>query len=455
MATVVLRNLAHDIIWALLALASSLAILGFSFSSEALVRWPAAGGFLLITVGPSVAIWTVVGLNGLKSRVSWALCSQILVTILSMTMLYMVRDVSGIMPSESEVALLGFSVFAGLKVFEFLFFKYRRALLGQGVRVLFVGDGLVTDLMEEFVKVSQGRYVMLGRVGSISGRPALPPGGVSGEADITGGRLLRLAKNLMADKIVVSMTEKRGCFPLDELLSCKLAGIEVLDAPTFYESATRKLLIHNINPSWFIFSHGFKVTWFQRFCKRVLDICVALAALLFFIPFIPFIALAIALNSPGPILFRQTRVGQGDLPFTLLKFRTMRENAELQTGAVWSQVNDGRITSVGHFLRRFRLDEIPQLWNILIGDMSVVGPRPERPEFVMELKKIIPYYSERHYVKPGLTGWAQVSYEYGSSVEDAIEKLRYDLYYIKNISTFLDIKIILKTFYVVLLGRGR
>lgn len=456
MATVVLRNLAHDIIWALLALAASLTILGFSVSATELVRWPVACGFLLITVAPSVAVWTLAGLNGLKSRVSWALGSQIVVTVLSMTIFYLVREDSGIMPEESEVALLGFSVFAGLKVLEFLFFKFRRALLGQGIRVLFVGDGLVTDLMEEFVTVSEGRYVLLGRIGGLSGQPALMSNEApSGQIDLKGGRLLRLAKNLMADKIVVSMAERRGHFPLDELLSCKLAGIEVLDAPSFYEIATRKLLIHNINPSWFIFSHGFKVTWFKRLSKRVFDIAFSVACLIFFMPAIPFIVLAIKQDSPGPVLFRQTRVGQGDKPFTLLKFRTMRENAEGTTGPVWSQVNDARITHVGHYLRHFRLDEIPQLWNILKGDMSVIGPRPERPEFVMELKKIIPYYSERHYIKPGLTGWAQVSYEYGSSVNDAIEKLRYDLYYIKNISIFLDIKILMKTIYVVLLGKGR
>jgi len=197
------------------------------------------------------------------------------------------------------------------------------------------------------------------------------------------------------------------------------------------------------------------VTWFLRLCKRILDITASLFGLVFFLPLIPCIILAIKLDSPGPILFRQTRVGQGDRPFTLMKFRSMRQDAEAETGAVWSQDNDARITRVGSVLRRSRLDEIPQLLNILKGDMSLVGPRPERPEFVNKLKKMIPYYSERHYIKPGLTGWAQVCYSYGSSIEDAIEKLRYDMYYIKNISIILDMYIIIKTFSVVLLGKGR
>ncbi len=456
MATLVLRNLAHDIVWALLALAASVAIFTPSMASWAgnVSLLPEAGGFLAITVVPSVILWSVFGLKGLKSRVPLALCCQTLVTTISMAIFYLVSVSSGLMGRESQVMVVGFGVFAALKIMEFMFAKFRRAFLGVGKRVLVVGDGLMAELMEEYIKSSNGRYVMLGRVKC----PSVQECGASLDDELTdckSGRLLRMAQNFMADQIVVSLRERRGVFPVEELLNCKLAGIEVVDAPTFYERATHKMLIENITPSWFIFSHGFKVTWLLRLCKRTLDIMASSLGLLFFLPFIPFIVLAIKLDSPGPILFKQVRVGHGDRPFTLMKFRSMRQDAESQTGAVWSQENDPRITKVGNFLRRSRLDEIPQLVNILIGDMSVVGPRPERPEFVGELKKRIPYYSERHYVKPGLTGWAQVCYPYGSSVEDAIEKLRYDLYYIKNISIFLDFHIILKTFSVVLLGKGR
>lgn len=457
MATLVLRNLAHDLMWALLALAASLAILAPSFTGmgSGLNLWHDLGGFLVVTVLPSVAVWSVFGIRGLKTKVSTALCCQTIVTTLSMAIFYVLNNQHHISGGQSQIVFLGFSVFAGLKVFEFLFVKFYHALMGTGKRVLVVGDGLQAELMEEFVAARHGRYVLLGRVSCPSTQGGLENHDDPGQDVVKTGRLLRLAQNFMADKIVVSLAERRGFFPVEELLSCKLAGIEVVDAPSFYETATHKLLIEDITPSWFIFSHGFRVTWLLRLCKRSMDIVASLAGLTFFLPAIPFIILAIKLDSPGPVLFRQTRVGQGDRLFTLMKFRSMRQDAEARTGAVWSQENDPRITRVGNFLRRSRLDEIPQLLNILRGDMSLVGPRPERPEFVGELKKRIPYYSERHYVKPGLTGWAQVCFPYGSSVEDAIEKLRYDLYYIKNISIFLDIYIIFKTFTIVLLGKGR
>lgn len=456
MATLVLRNLAHDVVWALLALAASVLIFAPSMSSwsGSIALLPEIGGFLAITVVPSVILWSAFGLKGLKSRVPLALCCQTLVTTISMAVFYLISVSSGLMGRESQVMVMGFGVFAGLKILEFLFVKFRRVFRGVGKRVLVVGDGLMAELMEDYIRSSDGRYVMLGRLKC----PSILGDGTGVDEEMSeskSGRVLRLAQNFMADQVVVSLGERRGVFPVEELLNCKLAGIEVVDAPTFYERATHKMLIENITPSWFIFSHGFKVTWLLRLCKRMLDIAASFLGLMVFLPLIPFIILAIKLDSPGPILFRQVRVGQGDRPFMLMKFRSMRQDAESRTGAVWSQENDPRITRVGNVLRRSRLDEIPQLLNILKGDMSLVGPRPERPEFVGELKKRIPYYSERHYVKPGLTGWAQVCYPYGSSVEDAIEKLRYDLYYIKNISILLDFYIILKTFGVVLLGKGR
>ena len=457
MTTLVFRNLAHDIMWAVLALMASLAVLSPSLASfvHDLALWPVLGGFLVIAVLPSVVLWTAFGLRRLKGKVPLALCCQIVVTTVSMALFYLVSISSQMEGWETRVVLWGLGVFATLKVLEFLFIRFRNALMGKGKRVLVVGDGLLAELMEEFVAASHGRYVLLGRVNCPSTQDAMDNEEEAGRDGVKTGRLLRLAQNFMADKLVVSLAERRGFFPVKELLSCKLAGVEVVDAPSFYETATRKLLLENITPSWFIFSHGFKVTWLLRLSKRVTDLLASALGLLIFLPVIPFIALAIKLESPGPILFRQTRVGEGDKNFTLMKFRSMRQDAEASTGAVWAQRNDPRITRVGNFLRHSRLDEIPQLVNILKGDMSLVGPRPERPEFVGELKKRIPYYSERHYVKPGLTGWAQVCYPYGSSVEDAIEKLRYDLYYIKNISLFLDLYIILKTFSVVLLGKGR
>jgi sugar transferase (PEP-CTERM system associated) len=227
-----------------------------------------------------------------------------------------------------------------------------------------------------------------------------------------------------------------------------------VDAPSFYEKMTGKLLLENITPSWFIFSDGFRITAHVRLVKRVSDVLFSLAGLILVLPFIPIIALAIRLDSPGPVFFRQIRVGEREKNFLLYKFRTMRQDAEKGSGAVWAQERDPRITRLGNFLRKSRIDEIPQLFNVLMGDMSLVGPRPERPEFIEKLKEVIPYYSERHFVKPGVTGWAQVRYPYGASIEDALEKLRYDLYYIKNLTISFDLMIILETVKVVLFRRG-
>jgi sugar transferase (PEP-CTERM system associated) len=263
-----------------------------------------------------------------------------------------------------------------------------------------------------------------------------------------------VARKERAQKIVISLSERRGTLPLKDILNCKLSGIDVLDAPSFYEELTGKLLIENITPSWFIFSDGFRITPLKKSSKRISDVIFAFIGLIFALPLIPITALLIKIDSRGPVFFRQVRMGERERKFVLYKFRTMRQDAENGTGAVWTQENDPRITRLGRFLRKSRLDEIPQLFNVLKGDMSFIGPRPERPEFVEKLKEIIPYYSERHFVKPGITGWAQIKYPYGASVEDAIEKLRYDLYYIKHLSIMLDLLIVLETVKVVLFGRG-
>jgi sugar transferase (PEP-CTERM system associated) len=263
-----------------------------------------------------------------------------------------------------------------------------------------------------------------------------------------------IALQSQAEMIVVALSERRGVFPLRDVLTCKLNGIQIMDAPSFYELAQNKLMLESITPSWFIFSEGFQRTTIFSICKRTIDIVLSVIGLLITLPFFPIIALAIKLDSPGPVFFSQERVGSWEKSFMLYKFRTMRQDAEKGTGAVWAEKNDPRVTKLGRFFRGSRIDEIPQLMNVLKGDMSFVGPRPERREFVEKLKLIIPYYSKRHFIKPGLTGWAQVRYSYGSSVDDAVEKLRYDLYYIKNIGPFLDTLIFFETIKVVLFGFG-
>jgi sugar transferase (PEP-CTERM system associated) len=266
--------------------------------------------------------------------------------------------------------------------------------------------------------------------------------------------LMDAARRSHSDILVVALSERRGVFPLADVLKCKLNGLQIMDAPSFYEFVQGKLMLESITPSWIIFSSGFRTTTIFNMAKRTVDIVLASVGLMITLPFFPLIALAIKLDSHGPIFFRQIRVGSGETPFLLYKFRTMKQDAETETGAIWAQKNDPRVTRLGRFFRGSRIDEIPQLINVLKGEMSFIGPRPERPEFVEKLKQIIPYYSKRHFIKPGLTGWAQVRYPYGASIEDAVEKLRYDLYYTKNICPFLDTLIFFETIKVVLFGRG-
>lgn len=255
------------------------------------------------------------------------------------------------------------------------------------------------------------------------------------------------------DRIVVALDERRGKFPLDQLLFCRLKGIPVDDGVTFTEQLAGKLSVENLNPSIIIFSNGFKRSVIFNRLKRGLDILCSLFGLAVFSPVCLLISIAIKLESRGPVVYRQERVGEDDRLFHLYKFRSMRSDAEAN-GPVWAKENDQRITRVGRVIRKLRLDEIPQMVNVLKGDMSFVGPRPERPFFVHQLKNEIPFYSKRHVVKPGITGWAQISYRYGASKEDALEKLKYDLYYIKNMSILFDLMVVLQTAKIVLVGKG-
>jgi len=251
----------------------------------------------------------------------------------------------------------------------------------------------------------------------------------------------------------VSMSDRRGRMPIRELLQAKMSGVRVEDAATMYERLTGKILIDDIKPSWLIFSDGFRASRATRAIKRVVDLALAAAGIALASPLILLTALGVRLESAGPVLYRQERVGENGRIFTLFKFRSMRADAEKGT-PVWAKENDDRVTRVGRFIRLTRLDELPQLWNVLRGDMSFVGPRPERPFFVEQLAAVIPFYMERHAVKPGVTGWAQVKYRYGSSVQDAMEKLRYDLYYIKHLSIIFDLTIVMDTVKVIILGKG-
>jgi sugar transferase (PEP-CTERM system associated) len=264
----------------------------------------------------------------------------------------------------------------------------------------------------------------------------------------------RIVAEQHVDRIIVGLSDRRGRLPIEELLSAKLSGVRVEDATTTYERLTGKILIDDLKPSWLIFSDGFRASRITRFVKRMLDLALSLIGFMLASPLMALTALAIRLDSPGPVLYRQERVGENGRLFTVVKFRSMRTDAEQAGGPMWARDKDDRITRVGRFIRLTRLDELPQLWNVVRGDMSFVGPRPERAFFVEQLAREIPFYLQRHAVKPGLTGWAQVKYQYGSSIEDAMEKLRYDLYYIKHMSIFFDLTIVLDTVKVILFGKG-
>jgi len=320
--------------------------------------------------------------------------------------------------------------------------------------VLIVGTGhTARQVAVEMLRRAPLGYRVVGFLGTHPaevGRRLVNPAVVGTMAD-----LLPLVESLRVDAIVVALEDQRGQLPMEDLLRCRLEGIRVEDAPSFFERLTGKLLVSNLRPSWLVFSPGFGKPLLLRTSKRAVEVVVSLFLLAATLPLLLALGLLVRLESRGPALYRQPRVGLRGAMFTLFKLRTMREDAESRSGPVWTDpARDPRITRLGRLLRTLRLDELPQLWNVLKGEMSFVGPRPERPHFVQSLRLVIPYYDERHAVRPGITGWAQVKFGYGSTIEDSETKLQFDLYYVKNMSLLLDLVIVLETFKVMILGRG-
>jgi sugar transferase (PEP-CTERM system associated) len=332
-------------------------------------------------------------------------------------------------------------------------FEWATRRVGPRERLLLVGtgEGAVRLARELYDRKELGVEI----VGFIDpdpgkvGMPVINPGVIGTVEDIK-----KIVEKHAVDQVVVSLADARGKLPLDKLLGLKLDGVTFNHLASVYEKYTGKIAVENLRPSWLIFSEGFRKSRLQQAVKRALDIALSLLGLTLAAPLMLLTALAIKLTSRGPVLYHQKRVGLGGDEFVVHKFRSMRVDAEKDTGAVWARARDHRVTPVGNFIRRTRLDELPQLWNVLRGQMSLVGPRPERPEFVSSLNVEIPFYGMRHTVRPGLTGWAQVRYTYGASVEDALEKLQYDLFYIKNMSLALDLFIVAKTVKTVLMRRG-
>jgi sugar transferase (PEP-CTERM system associated) len=337
----------------------------------------------------------------------------------------------------ATVARLGFAVLVEAGAF------HRRLLVvGAGFRAQDLIDHISAEsssFQDEMIFV---HHPMLGE--RLSLQEATPGCSVVEAPDFN---ILRLAVQYDVHQIVIAPDERRG-MPLENLLECKKAGFPIVQYLSFIERETRRIDLARIELSWVLYSDGFTFGLLDRMLKRTIDLVSSLIILVLTAPFIALAMLAIRLEGSGPLLYRQRRITRDGRVFNILKLRTMQENAEAN-GAVWAEVNDARVTRVGRVLRRSRLDELPQLFNVLRGDMSIVGPRPERPEFVAELALEIPLYNERHMVKAGLTGWAQVNYPYGASVEDARGKLSYDLYYVKNFSILLDILILAQTIRVL------
>ena len=333
-----------------------------------------------------------------------------------------------------------------------LVFLYLGRLSRLQERLLIVGTGpTARKVARQVLDQHDFGYRIVGFIDddpAMVGRSVVNPRVIGMPADI--GRLVR---DHQVDRIVVGMSDRRGKLPLEELLEAKMAGVRVEETETIYERLTGKILLDELKPSWLIFSDGFRARRLTRLAKRLVDLCLSGAGLLLALPVMALTALAVKLDSEGPAIYAQARVGENGRVFTLYKFRSMRTDAERGT-PVWASDDDDRVTRVGRVIRVTRLDELPQLWNVLRGDMSFVGPRPERPFFVEQLAAEIPFYRQRHAVKPGVTGWAQVKYRYGASVEDAREKLRYDLYYIKHLSVFFDLTIVFDTVKVILFGKG-
>ena len=328
-----------------------------------------------------------------------------------------------------------------------------RAIGGEALRrrVVVLGAGPRAERIEALARRPGANFVVAGYVAM--GSPTVTVPGAVPRDDI--GNLAHHVEALAASEVVLAIEERRNALPLRDLLRVKTTGVHVCELSSFLERETGRIDLQSVNPSWLIFSDGFSSGRFlSGVSKRAFDVTASLVLLAATLPVILVTALLIKLESPGPAFYRQRRVGLYNEPFDILKLRSMRQDAEIPGTAVWAAEDDPRVTRIGRFIRKVRIDELPQCWSVLKGQMSFVGPRPERPQFVADLERELPFYAERHMVKPGITGWAQINYPYGASVEDARHKLEYDLYYAKNYSPFLDLLILIQTLRVVLWPEG-
>jgi sugar transferase (PEP-CTERM system associated) len=364
---------------------------------------------------------------------------------------YMAPDLS----FGRSILLLVFGIAAvGIFVARVIFLKTSESRLLQS-RLMFVGGGPLAKECSALAEKSGSyrRYKIAGFVATEAEELCVPAKNLLKMKD--GDSLLSLAKKHNVQEIVVSVENRRAGFPIKELLDCKLQGVKVTDAATFFERETWQIRVDSLQPSWLVFNGGFDQSFLRTFMKRAFDLVCSSILLVLTFPIMMVAALAVWLEDRAPIFYSQERVGKDGKTFRVHKFRSMRADAEKGGKPQWAAQNDPRITRVGNFMRKTRIDELPQILNVFKGEMSFVGPRPERPYFVEQLMEVVPYYNVRHSIKPGITGWAQVRYGYGSSAEDALQKLQYDLYYVKNNSLFLDVLILIDTLKVVMFRSGR
>ena len=429
----------------------------FVHFSETFVAFEATSGSALpravLVAGVVLLSLAAFGLYQLRQRASFTgvLVRLLLAIALAEVVLALLFYVApSVFVGRGVTLLIGLLSFAGLALTRFVFlnvvdeeiFKRRVLVWGAGRRAASIASRLRRRADQRGFRI----VTYLRAPGDEDGVPHAQ--------SVHASALVRLALRHRIEEVIVAMDDRRCGFPAAELLECRLRGMQVTELAAFLERESGRVSVDLIQPSSLIFSSGFRCDFFRLASKRVFDIAASLWILVVTLPISLLTALAIQLEDRGPVLYRQVRVGENGRRFTLLKFRSMRVDAERSGEAVWAAPGDPRVTRVGRIIRRLRIDEIPQAFNVLMGDMSFVGPRPERPEFVEHLTRAIPFYPQRHFVKPGITGWAQVRHSYGASAKDAQDKLEYDLYYMKHHSFAFDLMVLLQTVEIVLFRIG-
>jgi len=445
-----LRRVAFDFLLSLLALAGVVLVQAESVK----LAIPMAGAQV---VSLAAGLFVINSASGLYQRAQdWSVVESTLraalALVLALLLTYQIFQVLPVGFGDLDTIRTSAMLVIAALILRRVVMGYWATKSRAGSRVLIFGSGPAAQMVGTTLRAADPLATVVGYFPGPNEKQTAVP---EAERLTAHESLTQTAHRLGVDEIIVALTERRsGSMPLRELLDCKLSGVQVFDITTYFERMLGQIRIDFVNAGWLIFGDGFNQGFYRTAVKRVFDILCSSVLIVLAAPVMLLTAIAIKLESKGPVFYRQERVGYNSKPFLVTKFRSMRTDAEQDGKPRWATANDSRVTRVGNIIRLIRVDELPQLFNVLTGDMSLVGPRPERPFFVEQLTNEIPYYAVRHSIKPGVTGWAQVRYQYGSTVEDSQEKLQYDLYYVKNHSLFLDCVILIETVGVVLTGKG-